>query len=219
MVSRQALARSVPFALYLTFLALEDMAVSHLTGFDVRWMYPAKIGVVALALWYYRREYVEFALPPDRRAWQWGVPVGLLVFVLWINLDFGWLVLGESTGYDPRDGAGNLNWTLVAFRLAGAALVVPVMEELFWRSFLIRWLDASPFWKVEAARVTLRSVLISSVLFGFEHILWFAGILAGLAYAWLYRAGGSLWPPVLAHGVTNFTLGIWVLGSGQWTFW
>jgi CAAX prenyl protease-like protein len=219
MVSSQALARSVPFALYLAVLALEGVAAQQATAFDARWLYPAKISAVVLALWYYRREYAELALPPDRRAWLWGVPVGLLVFVLWINLDFGFLDLGGGEGYDPRDASGNLNWVLVTFRLLGAALVVPVMEELFWRSFLMRWLDGSPFWKVEATRATLKAVLISSVLFGVEHTLWFAGILAGLAYAWLYRASGSLWPPVVAHAVTNLTLGIWILHTGQWTFW
>jgi hypothetical protein len=219
MVSSQALARSVPFALYIAFLALEGSVTKLAPDFDARWLYPAKIITVVLALLYFRREYEELALPPERRTWLWGVPVGLLVFVLWINLDFGWLDLGGGSGYDPRDASGNLDWALVVFRLIGAALVVPVMEELFWRSFLMRWLDGSQFWKVDATRVTLRAVLVSSVVFGFEHTLWFAGILAGLAYAWLYRAGGNLWTPIAAHAVTNFVLGLWVLQTGQWKYW
>jgi uncharacterized protein len=72
---------------------------------------------------------------------------------------------------------------------------------------------------LEPARIGLRAILISSVLFGFEHSLWLAGIVAGLAYAWLYRASGSLWPPIIAHAVTNLVLGLWVLNTGNWQFW
>jgi CAAX prenyl protease-like protein len=52
-----------------------------------------------------------------------------------------------------------------------------------------------------------------------EHSLWAAGILAGLAYGWLYMKTNNLWVPILAHAVTNGMLGLWVLHTGQWTFW
>lgn len=173
---------------------------------------------------YLVREYVELRqLPEDRRwLWLWAPLVGAGVFVLWINLDWGWLNLASEGGfvYDPRDPqSGNIDWTLAAFRLAGFALLVPVMEELFWRSFLMRWIDRHDFLALSPALVNLKAVLVSSLVFGFEHILWFAGILAGLAYAWLYRASNSLWTPVVAHAVSNAMLGWWVLHSGQWQFW
>jgi CAAX prenyl protease-like protein len=93
------------------------------------------------------------------------------------------------------------------------------MEELFWRSFLMRWIDRHDFLSLAPALVSLKAIVISSIVFGFEHTLWFAGILAGLAYAWLYRASGSLWPPIIAHAVTNGVLGVWVIQTGQWQFW
>ena len=46
-----------------------------------------------------------------------------------------------------------------------------------------------------------------------------AAIVAGLAYAWLYRRTGKLWTAVIAHAVTNLLLGIWVVRTGQWQFW
>jgi len=97
--------------------------------------------------------------------------------------------------------------------------VVPLMEELFWRSFLLRWIQQTDFLALAPMQIGLRAILIGSVLFGIEHSLWLAGIVAGLAYAWLYRASGNLWPPIVAHAVTNFSLGVWVLHSGQWQFW
>jgi len=65
----------------------------------------------------------------------------------------------------------------------------------------------------------VRALLISSIVFGIEHGLWLAGIIAGLAYGWLYIRSGNLWLPIFAHAVTNLLLGAWVLATGQWHFW
>lgn len=218
MALRQAFPRVLPFALYILFLAVEDLAA----GLAGPWLYPVKVGLVALVLLLLVRQYEELRCLPERRHWLWlaAPAVGVAVFLLWINLDQGWLNLaGEGGGYDPRTAAGAIDWPLALIRLAGAALVVPVMEELFWRSFLMRWIDRSDFLALAPAAASLRAVLISSLLFGFEHSLWLAGILAGLAYAWLYRASGNLWPAVLGHAVTNLALGLWVLQTGNWQFW
>jgi CAAX prenyl protease-like protein len=112
-----------------------------------------------------------------------------------------------------------MDWPLAVMRLAGAALLVPVMEELFWRSFVMRWIHKPDFLKVVPAEVGIKALAISSVLFALEHHLWFAGLLAGLAYGWLYRRSGNLWVPTLSHAVTNAALGIWVLYTGNWQFW
>lgn len=215
----RVLARVLPFAVYMAFLVVEGLAASNWPELDARWIYPVKVGAVALVLWHYRAEYRELLARPDPR---WAVLVapllGIAVFVLWINLDIGWLNLGGGAGFDPRDD-GAVRWDLALLRLAGAALVVPLMEELFWRSFLLRWIDQADFQALEPARISLRALLISSLLFGLEHTLWFAGILAGLAYGWLYRASGNLWAPIVSHATTNLLLGIWVLHTGAWIFW
>lgn len=216
----QLWARILPFALYLVFLAVEGVVAERFQALDVRWLYPLKIAAVVAALWYYRAIYRELRVLPDR---FWAVLVapllGVGVFLLWINMDAGWMNLGGGAGFDPHNANGSLDWALVLFRLTGAALVVPLMEELFWRSFLLRWIQQTDFLALAPMQIGLRAILISSVLFGIEHSLWLAGILAGLAYAWIYRASGNLWPPIIAHAVTNFSLGVWVLLSGQWQFW
>lgn len=213
-------ARCVPFALYMVFLAIEGVVAEHAPGIDVRWIYPLKIVAVVAAIWHYRAFYSELSERPN---WLWAgllAPLfGVFVFVLWINMDSGWMVVGGGPGFDPRNASGGYDWMLVSTRLIGAALVVPLMEELFWRSFLLRWIQMPAFLELAPAQVGLRAMLIGSVLFGIEHSLWFAGIVAGLVYAWLYRVSGNLWPPIVAHAVTNLTLGLWVLYSGQWRFW
>jgi hypothetical protein len=218
---RPLLARILPFAVYIAFLVLEQAAESWAGGLlDPRWIYPVKVSVVAFVLWHFRKDYVELNDLPRPSPLLVALGVGVLVWALWINLDQGWLNLSQDAkGFDPRTASGELDWGLVLFRILGAALVVPLMEELFWRSFLMRWIEQSDFLSVTAARVSLRALLISSVVFGFEHGLWFAGILAGLAYGGLYRRYGNLWVPIAAHAVTNLTLGLWVLHSGMWTFW
>ncbi|WP_343731157.1 CAAX prenyl protease-related protein [Duganella sp.] len=214
---RAAWPRIVPFALYMGFIALADL-LGWMTD-PPRWLYGVKVGVVALALLYWWRRYDELKAPlPGARGLLEAVAVGLVVLVLWVNLDAGWMVIGQSAGFDPTAG-GAIQWPLVLMRIAGAALVVPVMEELFWRSFLMRWLAAPKFLEVHPARVGLRGFVITALLFGVEHNLWFAGVVAGVAYGWLYMRSGNLWSPVLAHAVTNGALGVWITCTGNWSYW
>jgi CAAX prenyl protease-like protein len=220
MFNRAALVRILPFAAYLAFIALAELLVRlGWTAAELRWLYAAKVATVALALALFWRQYSElhlFRLGPPRLLF--ALAIGVVVLVLWIGLGAGWMTIGASAGFDPTTG-GRIDWALVAVRIAGAALVVPVMEELFWRSFLMRWLDNPDFESVVPAQVTIKSMLISSVLFGFEHNLWLAGIVAGLAYSALYMRHRTIWSPILAHAVTNGLLGAWVVYTGNWSYW
>ncbi len=225
MVRRPILIRSLPFLIFIALLALRDQIGGWAgEGFDVRLIYPVKTVLVAALLVYWWREYTELRELPASGAWLWlwAPLLGVGVFALWINLDHGWLNIASPEGfvYDPRDPrTGQIQWELAAMRLAGAALLLPVMEELFWRSFVMRWIDKHDFLNLAPALISLKAIVVSSLVFGVEHTLWFAGILAGLAYGWLYRASGSLWPPIVAHAVTNGLLGVWVLYTGKWQFW
>ncbi|KVW94669.1 CAAX prenyl protease-related protein [Thiobacillus denitrificans] len=213
--------RSLPFGLYIVMLVLEGLLPDWAPGFDVRWLYPVKAGLVTLALAVLWRHYAElrsYGLPV--RHLLLSVSVGVVVLVLWVNLDASWMLLGEpGEGYNPTDEAGRLDWMLVAFRIAGAVLVVPVMEELFWRSFIQRWVQQPDFLNLHPARIGLKALLITSALFAVEHLQWLAGLIAGLAYGWLYIRTRNLWAPIIAHAVTNGALGAYVAATGQWSFW
>jgi CAAX prenyl protease-like protein len=93
------------------------------------------------------------------------------------------------------------------------------MEELFWRSFLIRYLISSKFESVPVGAVTPFSFVATVVLFGLEHDLWLAGMVAGAAYTGLLVYTKRLWPCILAHALTNFALGIHVLMTHEWKWW
>ena len=146
--------------------------------------------------------------------------MGLAVFALWVQLDAPWMTIGApSAGFTPLTAAGTIDWPLVAVRWIGAALLVPVMEELFWRSFLMRWIERPVFEGVDPQRVGTRAIVLSTFVFMLAHTMWLAAIVAGLAYAWLYVRSGKLWLPVIAHAVTNGALGAWVVATGNWQFW
>jgi CAAX prenyl protease-like protein len=221
---RSAVVRVAPFVAFMAVLALRGVAPADGSwGFDVRWLYALQAGVAAalLALWW--REYGELArqtLPGVREALL-AVAVGLAVFGLWIHLDAPWMTLDTAAteAFVPKTPAGALDWPLIVVRIAGAALLVPVMEELFWRSFLMRWLQAPVFEAVPPRAVGPRAVVLSTFVFVLAHTLWLAAAIAGLAYAWLYIRSGRLWTAVIAHGVTNGALGLWVVATGQWQFW
>ncbi len=221
-ISRAALLRILPFLAFMGLLALRGFApVDGRWGFDTRWLYALNAGV-ALMLLVWWREYGELARQNAARLREWllAIAVGLLVFVLWIQLDAPWMQIGESTAsFVPVDAQGALLWPQIVVRWLGATLLVPVMEELFWRSFLMRWLQAPVFEGVDPRRTGVKAVVLSTFVFMLAHPLWLAAIVAGLAYALLYRFTGKLWTAVIAHAVTNGALGLWVVQSRQWQFW
>jgi len=217
-----AMARIAPFAVFMLFI----MAGSFLPettvpgGWDSRHLFTLRAVVVGSLLLLFWRRYSElFDVVPSARQVLLALASGLAVFVMWINFDFPWATFGESKSFDPTGADGNIDLFLVQFRLLGLAIVVPIMEELFWRSFLMRWIDNPDFLAVSPAQASARAIIVSSLLFASEHQLWLAGLIAGLVYGLLYVRTGNLWVPVISHAVTNAVLGGWILATGNWQFW
>jgi CAAX prenyl protease-like protein len=222
-LSRDAVVRVVPFAVFMALLALRGAAPDDGSwGFDTRWLYGVGAVAVAALLAFFWRDYGELVRQtwPEARELLLAVAAGLAVFALWIHLDTPWMSIGRPTAdFLPTDAGGTIDWRLVAMRWLGATLVVPVMEELFWRSFLMRWIAHPLFLGVDPRRVGLKAIVLSTFVFTLAHTLWLAAAIAGLVYAWLYVRTGRLWVPVIAHAVTNGALGIWVVATGNWQFW
>jgi CAAX prenyl protease-like protein len=191
-------------------------------GADGRWLVALRGVPVAALLLYFRRDYVELCAVRAPRTqpsdWILAIVLGFAVFLAWIHLDFPIVAFRGRAGFDPSRGNG-LDWPLLILRWSSLALVVPVMEELFWRSFLMRWIASREFLLMDPKKVGAGAFVISSALFASEHSMWLAGLLAGLAYGWLYVRTANLWIPVLSHTITNGTLGLWILATGQWRFW
>ena len=221
MVDRTNLYRIAPFGAYVFFMILEDVLLKF--GWEpseLRMLYAVKITIVAGMLWAMRSASSELRWPGGAglRIWFSALVAGTVVFIAWINLTADWMVMGEAVGFDPREN-GEIDWFLVTVRIIGAALVVPVMEELFWRSFLMRWIEHPNFLAVNPAQIGIKALGISAVLFALAHSLWFAGLFAGMVYGLLYMRSKTLWLPILAHAVTNGILGVWIVATGNWGFW
>lgn len=216
--------RVLPFGVYMAFIALEpyitQLAPASLSAVMPAFVYAVKTVCVIAALLAFRKSYDELkGFRPNMSGSLLSVAAGAVVFVLWINMDWDFAVVGGQKVFDPASIPDGYRKLFFAVRIFGAAIVVPVFEELFWRSFILRYIINPDFLAVRIGAYTLASFAISSVLFGLEHYLWLAGIMAGAAYNLLLYRTGNLWYPIMAHGVTNFMLGVYVLASAQWRFW
>ena len=218
---RDAFYRIAPFALFIAFLAAGSFVASP-------WLPVVRGLAVAALLAAFWRHYAElkkgdgFLFDPKRNPSPFLLAVvsGLLVFFVWIHLDAGWMVVGEmGKGFAPLKPDGSIDWVLAGLRLFGLALVVPVMEELFWRSFLMRWIDKRKFLEMDPRQASFTAFALSSGLFAIEHNQWLAGLIAGAVYGWLYKKTGDLRVPIISHTVTNGTLGLWILATGNWQYW
>jgi CAAX prenyl protease-like protein len=225
-----AMPRILPFALFMGFIALETLLrwAAGLTSAPdgnmaavFLWLYPLRIAVVLAALVYLWPAYDELR---DGVCRNFGeallvLVVGGLVYVAWVRMDWSWAMQGQPTGYNPFQAGAGVGILLASLRLVGAVVVVPIMEELFWRSFLIRYLVTPTFTTVRLGTFTPLSFGATVVLFGLEHHLWLAGIMAGVIYNLLLYKTRRLWPCILAHAITNLLLGIHVLVTGEWHWW
>ncbi len=220
--------RAAPFAAYMGFLLIQDLVGGFLPGGFVKthWpalVYPLKIIAAAGLLLYFWKSYDELkSRAPTgnfRRDMIAAAGVGVLVFVLWVRMDWPFAVVGDPTVYNPWSLPGGLAVTFIGIRLLGASVVVPIFEELFWRSFLMRYIIKPEFTTVPVGAFTWPSFLIGAALFGSEHHFWLAGIMAGVLYSLLLYRTRSIWACIVSHGLTNLLLGVYVLSYGNWKFW
>ena len=160
--------------------------------------------------------------------WRLGVVMGVVGVVQWVAMEK--LLLQRWPAYprlsaapfDPTRDIGSIpwRWTFIAIRWAGASLVVPVMEELFWRDFLWRTTAAPRDFKLAAVgERDLQAWLLVSLLFSAVHIQWITAIVWGLLAGGLLMFTRSLGACIVMHGVTNFLLGLYVLLTSDWYFW
>ena len=196
------------------------------------WFYLAKTLVGAWLLFEMRPFVAEM-----RTAFSWeAVAVGVGVFVMWVGLDGFYpkvselgakvgLSKGAATAvaaWNPHVQFGEgavLAWFFIAVRILGSSLVVPALEEVFFRSWLYRYIAKPDFQSVPLGKFVALPFFLTSAVFAFEHEEWLAGLLCGFAYQGLVLWKKRLGDAIIAHGITNCLLGVWVVGKGAWSFW
>lgn len=197
----------------LTILATALVTGLLTSGFD--WAYPVRVVVVVLVLVIYRRECRAALLPVGSPGL--ACSIGLGVAGIWI-LAFrerdptATAELARGLGELSPVGAGL--W--IAARAIGAAIVVPVAEELAFRGYLMRRLVTAEFWTVSYRPVKWVALIGSSLVFGFLHSNWWLGALAGLAYGLVAAVRGRLADAVLAHATTNAAIVMTAFLTSNW---
>jgi CAAX protease family protein len=220
---RPVFVRAAPFIVFIALMVLQN----QFQGAPRYWIYLLRTIVAGWMLWQFRRFISELRL---KFSWE-AIAVGLAVFVLWVGLAPLFEVIGLKSSLVMKSKSGPpwnplaffssalLGWFFVIVRIVGSSVVVPPMEEVFFRSFLYRYVAKPDFLTVPLGQFLWTPFIVTSVLFGFVHHEWLAGILCGFAYQGLVCWKKRLGDAIAAHAITNFLLGIWVVHRGAWHFW
>jgi hypothetical protein len=187
--------------------------------------YVLKVFLTAVPLVLLRKHYTKVTW----RYWQIGLLLGVLGVFQWVGMERG--LLHAWPNY-PRLSAPVLDplaafssplsrWSFIAIRWAGASLVVPFMEELFWRDFLWRTIAAPADFKLARIGEWDRGLplIIVTLLFCSVHVEWMTAIVWGVMIGGLLIYTRSLGACIVMHAVTNFLLGAYVLVWHDWRFW
>lgn len=179
-----------------------------------RW-YLARILAAAGVLWLVRRE-----LPAPSITLSWlPVVAAAITCAAWVALVPVHAAAEAGLG-SALQGLGAVErWTWITGRIVGSCLVIPVVEELAFRGFLLRWLVSPDFERVPPRAWTWPAVLVSSLAFGVLHGHWVLGTFAGIVFAAVLLVRGRLSDAILAHALTNAGIALTVLAFGRWDLW
>jgi len=187
--------------------------------------YPARVLILAVTIWYFSRRLLTLR----NSFFLLSFWVGVAVFAIWVAPDLlvpgwrsHWLFQNDITGSlkSSISEESLRDWFVLIVRSIRAIVIVPIVEELFWRGWLMRWLAGQDFQKVPLGTYEPRAFWITALLFAAEHgPYWEVGLLAGVVYNWLMVRTRSLTACILAHAVTNACLCLFVVATGRWEYW
>ena len=221
-------ARVAPFVIFVLLTAAQGKCGAA----SAYWFYLVK---TLVGLWLILE--IRPLVTEMRWAFSWeAVLVGVGIFALWVGINGEWTTqnslwvkLGFSAApktsaaiWNPNEqfGSGSaLAWLFITVRILGSTFIVPPLEEIFYRSFLYRYIASVNFLSVPLDKFLPLPFLATALIFGFAHNEWLAGILCGAAYQWLVIRKHRLGDAMTAHAITNFLLGVWVVWRGAWNFW
>lgn len=240
-------AQVMPFVLFMGILLLLQLG-SELFQWDhpaapwwrrwpEQWVYPLQTLVCLVYLFRHWR-YYEFDW--NLRWGLIGVMFGALGIACWLlptTLYDHWKLSGEpegwlkwlgiqkrSEGFDPGVflHPAAYGFSLV-MRFIRAAIVVALVEEIFWRGFLMRFLADrdGDYWKVPFGKHTWLAFVVCTLAFTIAHApVDYAGALVygTLTYVlcvWSKNLGAC----VIMHATANFLMGCYIMAYGKFGLW
>ena len=218
--ARPSLPYVVPFGAYLGLMSLHlvaplpDVADLALRG-----------GTMLVVLYWFARPVLDLHV----QQWAASVVIGVAVFALWVAPDVlipgyrhHWLFENPITGKTSSSlsVASQGQVGILMLRTTVAAAIVPIVEELFWRAWLMRWIINPDFQRVPLGTYTRQAFWIVAILFASEHgSYWEVGLAAGVIYNWWMIRTKSLGDLILSHAVTNACLSAYIIAAGKWEYW
>ncbi len=214
-VASPVLVRVLPFAVFAVLTLLQG----RFGDSAQYWIYALKTLIGAWMVWLAWPYVKEMRW---KLSWE-AVVVAVVIFLAWVGLDGHYpLFAARQETFNPERtyGTGSASTLIfIAFRIIGSSLIVPPLEEVFYRSFIYRYLVKSDFLKIPLGYFDWRAFLIAGLVFGIGHYEWLPGILCAFAYQGLVIRKGRLGDAMTAHAITNFLLALWVVARSAYYFW
>jgi CAAX prenyl protease-like protein len=240
-------AHVVPFAVFMVFLIVLQLCDS-LFGWDhpsAPWwqrnvahlIYPIQtIASIGFLAFFWKSYHFDWS-------WKWsGVALvfGALGIGFWLlptTLYDHWNLTGETEGWMKRLGIAKRDegfdpgifenpaayWATLTMRFIRAAIVVALVEEIFWRGFAMRFcMDwEGDFWKQPFGRAHWKSFVIVTGLFMAAHapIDWAGAFVYGSLTYVLCVWSKNLGACVVMHAVANFLMGPYIMAYGKYGLW
>jgi exosortase E/protease (VPEID-CTERM system) len=167
--------------------------------------YPLRFALVAAVLLLFRKAY-------RRDSWHLsGLPVlaGALVAAVWLHATPAGAPQSAADILGSAEPASTALWVLL--RVAGTVLLIPLVEEMFFRGYLLNRLDFGGFSGKAAALV------LSSVAFGALHSDTLLATGCGFVFGLLALRKGRVSDAVAAHATANALIALWALWTGDWS--
>lgn len=242
-------AQVVPFAVFMgfllllqvfsTFFAWEHPSAPWWRQWPEQLFYPLQTLVTLAALACFRK-YYEF-----RWSWKWtaagmvfgavGIGFWLLPTTLYDRMGLtedpeGWLkwlgIAGRTKGFNPAEAFGEGTaafWTALLLRFLRAVVVVALVEEIFWRSFVMRFAAdwEGEYWKRPFGEAGWKTYGIVTGLFVVAHApvdyagAFVYGSLTYLLCVWSKNLGAC----VVMHAVANLLMGLYAMAYGKYGLW
>ena len=245
--ARKTLAHVLPIVTFLGLMALVPLL--EIFGFVVendemfpwyrhapeQWLYPVQVIVCLFLIKKYWKKY-DFA---PLRGMIFAALMGVVGILVWImpgylfaemDMDEGWWnffgFTAREGGFDPTQLAGAdtfMYWLIVVLRFVRMVVIVAIIEEVFWRGFLMRYfLDKDGnYWEQSFGKFSLKTYALITILFMVVHSPadYFGAFIYGSIAYWVAVRTKSLAACVLMHSVANFLLGCYVMATGEYGYW
>ncbi len=237
-----------PLVAFMVLTAFEgllplDGEKTHPTYYPI--LYGIKLVIVSIVAWMSRAAWVDLKPLPCPKELAVAILLGLFVTIQWVGLElvvtkgleiagldgavtklaasmkwfpspFG--ASGSRSAFDPGVYSTGGKVAYLIMRFIGLVALVPLIEELFWRSFMWRWVIDQDFKKVAIGKASMIAVATTSGLFAASHPEWLPALITGLLWAWLVWKTKSVSACVISHAVANLTLGLYVVATGEWRY-